>query len=103
MIVRLWSARATAAGAESYATHFRRTILPELQRIAGFRGALLLRRPVTDDVKLIVLTFWESMASIRGFTGDDATAAVVGPEARAVLKEFDRDVEHFDLVLDSRT
>jgi hypothetical protein len=58
---------------------------------------------VTNDVKLTVLTFWDSMTSIRGFAGDDPTAAVVEPEARAVLKEFNRDVEHFDLVLDSRS
>ena len=102
MIVRSWSGRATAANAESYITHFRRKVLPDLQRIAGHRGALLLRKSVADEVEVLVLTFWESMASIHEFAGKDASVAVVEPEAKAVLLAFDAHVKHFELVLDSR-
>jgi len=102
MIVRSWSGRATAAGAESYIIHFRRKVQPELQRIPGHRGAMLLRRGAIDEIELVVLTFWDSMASINEFAGIDVTRAVVEPEAKAVLKAFDTHVEHFDLVLDTR-
>jgi heme-degrading monooxygenase HmoA len=102
MIVRSWSGRATSAGAESYITHFRRKVLPDLQRIAGNRGAMLLRKDISDEVEVVVLTFWDSLASIHEFAGNDASVAVVEPEAKAVLKTFDTHVQHFELVLDSR-
>lgn len=102
MIVRSWSGRATAVGSESYIAHFRRKVLPDLQRIVGHRGAMLLRKGVADEVEMVVLTFWDSLVSIHEFAGKDASVAVVEPEARAVLKTFDTHVQHFDLVLDSR-
>jgi hypothetical protein len=43
------------------------------------------------------LTFWDSIASIRRFAGMDPTAAVVEPEAQALLTRFDAHVKHFDV------
>ena len=103
MIARSWSAHATITGAEAYIAYFRGTLLHKLQALDGHRGALVLARNVGDDVQVTVLTFWESMASIGRFAGVDATAAVVEPEAQAVLKRFDARVEHFDVLVDGRT
>ncbi len=102
MIVRTWSARATADGAKKYITHFRRKVLPQLQRIGGYRDALLLRRGDNEEAELQVLTFWNSMVSIRQFAGSDLDRAVVDDEAEVVLKDFDSQVAHFDVVLDTR-
>jgi hypothetical protein len=40
------------------------------------------------------------MEAIRAFAGDTPEVAVVAPEARAVLSEFDAHVTHFDMVLE---
>lgn len=103
MIVRSWSGHATAAGADAYVAYFRGTLLPALRRLDGHRGVLVLARSAGDDAKVTVLTFWDSMASIHRFAGTDATAAVVEPEAQAVLTRFDARVEHFDVLVDART
>jgi hypothetical protein len=50
--------------------------MPELRRLAGYRGALILRRRVEVAVEIEVLTFWTSMASIRRFVGDNTDKAV---------------------------
>ena len=96
-IVRSWSARATHEGADAYLTHFQQVVLPALHRLAGHRGAMVLRRGRDHEVEIIVLTFWASLAAIEAFAGRDATAAVVEPEARAVLRAFDAQAEHFEL------
>ncbi len=96
------SANTSEAGASSYLTHFRERVLPALRRVEGHRGAIVLRRAGAGDVELIVLTLWDSLDAIRGFSGADLTAAVVEPEARAVLSAFDTRAIHFDLVLDAR-
>jgi heme-degrading monooxygenase HmoA len=102
MWVRQWSARATPEGAESYRAHFQRDVRPRLETIPGHRGALLLRRDDGSRVTLVVLTFWESMDAIRSFAGTDITTAVVAPEARAFLEDYDRDVVLFDVLADTR-
>jgi hypothetical protein len=42
------------------------------------------------------------MAAIERFAGADVTAAVVEPEAQALLTRFDSRVEHFEVLVDAR-
>jgi hypothetical protein len=104
MIVRTWSAIAGPAGAESYSRYFDRTLLPELRKLSGFNGALLLRRDRGEDgtVELTAHTFWESPESIRVFAGDDITVSVVEPEAQAMLLDFDPTAVHRSVAVDAR-
>jgi hypothetical protein len=94
--VRTWSATADAEGAASYTRYFTGTLLPELRELAGFEGAYLLRRDAGGNgiVELTAHTFWASPAAIRAFAGDDITVAIVEPEARAMLLDFDRIATH---------
>jgi heme-degrading monooxygenase HmoA len=101
MYVRSWTARATPEGAEAYRRHFENELQPRLRAIAGQRGALLLRRG-DRPAELVVLTFWDSMDAIRAFAGPEATTAVVAPDARALLIDYDRDVRIFEVLLDTR-
>ena len=73
------------------------TVFPSLKRLAGHRGAWLLRRQVDDQTEFLALTLWESLDSIRAFAGDDITTAIVEPEARAVLADFDDFAHHYEV------
>ena len=57
----------------------------------------VLRREEHGRVEFLVMTFWDSMAAIRGFAGADPERAVVEPEARAVLAEYDNFVRHYEV------
>ncbi|MGE0815790.1 MAG: antibiotic biosynthesis monooxygenase [Vicinamibacterales bacterium] len=100
MIVRCWRGRTTADNAPRYRAHLLDHVVPALRGIPGFQGARLLQRPHGAGVEVLVMTEWASMAAIRAFAGDTPDVAVVEPEARAVLDDFDRHVEHFDLLDD---
>ena len=104
MIVRTWSATADAAGAGNYSRYFDGTLLPELRKLAGFNGALLLRRDLGEDgiAELTAHTFWESAEVIRAFAGDDITVSIVEPEAQAMLLDFDRTATHRNVIVDAR-
>jgi heme-degrading monooxygenase HmoA len=99
MIVRRW--RAVAENTAPYLAHFRRCVLPALRQVRGFRGAMVLRRMVPDAIEIEVLTLWDSMSAIHRFAGDNTERAVVEPEARAVLRRFERSVRHFEVMLDA--
>jgi len=98
MIVRSWRGRAATDEQDAYPAHFRGAVLPELKRIAGFRGASLLRAKTAGRIEFLVLTRWESIDAIRAFAGDDAEQAVVEPAAVAALVDFDHRVRHYDLI-----
>jgi heme-degrading monooxygenase HmoA len=101
MIVRTWCATAASEGARDYRRYFADTLMPQLRRVPGFAGAYLLSRDVDGIVELTTHTFWESVAAIRAFAGDDITASVVEPEARSVLLDFDRTATHRNVLIDA--
>lgn len=100
MIVRSWSASASADGADAYEEHFRRRVLPQLERLEGFRGAWVLRQLTTaNQVLLQDLTYWSSWDAIRSFAGEDVHLAVVEEAARAVLLTHDEHVIHYEIAV----
>jgi heme-degrading monooxygenase HmoA len=102
--VRTWSATADAEGAGNYTRYFTGTLLPELRGLPGFEGAYLLRRDLDADgtVELTAHTFWESTQAVRAFAGDDITVAIVEPQARAMLLDYDRTATHRSVAAEAR-
>ena len=101
MIARSWTARATADGARAYLAFFEASLVPQLSKIDGHRGALVLTHPREREVDLTVLTFWDSEEAVARFAGDTPERAVVEPEARAVLSSFDDRVTLHQVMLDT--
>jgi heme-degrading monooxygenase HmoA len=99
MIARMWQGLSTAKNADSYTRHLSESVFPRLRSIVGYQGAYLLRRDLDGRANFLVLTMWESMQAVRRFAGDAPETAVVEPEARAVLSEFDPTVKHYEVVL----
>jgi heme-degrading monooxygenase HmoA len=103
VIARTWGARADGAGAAAYRRHFREDVLSALSGLAGHRGAWLLERQAGAELELLVVTLWDSIEAVGRFASSDAEAAVVAPEARAVLKGFDERVRHYQVTVSSGT
>jgi heme-degrading monooxygenase HmoA len=47
------------------------------------------------ETEVVVNTFWKDLASIEVFAGSDRDAAVVAPEAAALLNSYDKRVKHY--------
>jgi len=73
-------------------------VLPELRGVRGFLGAELLRRQFGDKIEFLVLTRWQAIDAIQGFAGSDIAKAVVEPGAVAALVDFDRSVQHYEVI-----
>lgn len=101
MIARLWQGAADASKADAYQQHATAKVFPALRQIPGHRGAYLLRRVTGERTEFLAVTLWESTEAIRAFAGADADKAVVEPEARAILAEFDDVARHYDVAYDS--
>jgi mannose-6-phosphate isomerase-like protein (cupin superfamily) len=98
MIARRWTARAEESDqADAYVAHFEASVRPHLKSTEGFLGVTV--ECVRDDAgtEIVVVSRWESMDAVRAFAGADVDLAVVDPEARAVLSQFDTRVRHVEL------
>ncbi|HYY72064.1 MAG TPA: antibiotic biosynthesis monooxygenase [Candidatus Bathyarchaeia archaeon] len=98
-ILRHWSARAREAELPKYLEHFSKNVLPELRRVPGYLAANVSVRHGANEAEIFVETAWRSLEAIRAFAGADLEAAVVAPEAAALLKDFDRRVRHTEVAI----
>lgn len=95
MIARLWHGYTRRENADAYEKLLQTTILPGIHRVAGYRGAWLLRRDAGSEVEFITLTLWESINAVREFAGAEGTHAVIPAEARKLLARFDAESVHY--------
>ncbi len=102
-ILRRWSARTTEAQLPKYLQHFSKNVLPELRRVPGYLGSTVSLGHRENEIEIVVETNWRSLESIRNFAGPDLEAAVVPPEAAALLTSFDRRVQHSEIALIDRS
>jgi heme-degrading monooxygenase HmoA len=98
-ISRVWHGWTSRENAGAYETLLEAEVLPGIHdRIEGFRGVYLLHRDVDAGVEFATITRWSSLEAIRAFAGDDYEAAVVPPEARALLDRFDERSSHYETI-----
>jgi len=102
MIIRLWRGEAaTPATAHAYFEHVTGTVFPSLKAIPGHVDAWLLRREDGGKTEFLAMTFWTSLEAIKAFSGGDIGVAIVEPEGRAALSDFDAFARHYEVAFRS--
>ena len=92
MICRLWRGWTTRDQAAAYERIVRDEVIP------GFRHIDLMRRDLGNEVEFQTLMWFDDLASIRSFVGDDYAISHVPAAARAVLVRFDDRAAHFEVI-----
>ena len=103
MICRLWKGWTTIETAEAYEQVVLGEVIPgiEARRIPGLRSIDLMRRDCDDEVEFMTLMWFDDLAAVKAFMGEDYSVAHVPESGRRVLARFDERSTHFD-VLDRR-
>jgi len=104
MIARVWRGWTAPDDADRYERLLRTEILPDIaaQSGEGFRGAAVYRRPDGNDVAFMTVLRFASMDAVRHFVGTDPQKAHVPPATRALLRRFEDEAVHYDVVVDNR-
>jgi heme-degrading monooxygenase HmoA len=99
VICRIWHGWTVSANADAYEHLLREEIFAGIaaRGIAGYRGIELLRRGVGDEVEFVTVMWFESLADVRRFAGEDYERAVVPAPARALLARFDERSAHYEV------
>jgi heme-degrading monooxygenase HmoA len=65
----MWRGWAPQATADDYQRHYESEVSGHLRSVDGFRGARLLRLDDGHEVMFTSITFFTSLAAVRGFAG----------------------------------
>src|SRR5262245_46139025 len=99
MIARIWHGITRASDADAYMEYLNVTGLPDYQATPGYQGITVLRRIEADRAHFTLITYWDSLESIRAFAGDDIEVARYYPEDEAFLLEKEPHVTHHEVLL----
>lgn len=99
MIGRIWHGYTTFEKADLYENLLREEIFLGIRdrHIPGFQEIQLLRRDMDIEVEFITIMWFDSIEAVKAFAGADYEAAVVPPEARAILSRFDERSQHYEI------
>jgi heme-degrading monooxygenase HmoA len=99
MIGRIWHGWTPVDKADAYEHLLRSEIFPGIRdkRVAGFLGIQLFRREHEAEVEFVTVMWFDSLAAVRAFAGNDYEVAVVPPAARALLSRFDERSQHYEV------
>ena len=105
MISRVWHGWTTPANADAYDMLLKNEIFTGIKnrKIAGYRGIHLLRRNVGGEVEFVTIMWFDSLAAVRVFAGEDYEAAVVPEKARKLLSHFDARSQHYEVRAEMKT
>ncbi len=99
MISRIWRGWTTKENANAYDVLLRSEIFPGIlaRNVEGFRRIELFRAPDGEEVEFITVMWFDTMAAIKVFAGENYETAVMPDKARAVLKRFDAKSRHYNV------
>jgi antibiotic biosynthesis monooxygenase (ABM) superfamily enzyme len=102
MISRIWHGYTIPTNADAYEHLLREEIFAWIagRSIPGYRGIQLLRRSLESEVEFITIMWFDTLESVKAFAGEDYEAAVVLPQAQALLAHYDARSQHYEVRVD---
>ena len=99
MISRIWHGWTTPENADAYENILKHEVMHEIEgkEVTGFKEIRLLKRPHDTEVEFITIMLFESIADIKKFAGEDYEKAFVPKIAQAILKRYDKLVQHYEV------
>jgi heme-degrading monooxygenase HmoA len=98
MIARSWHGRVPTARADAYYAYLLGTGLADYRTTPGNRGVWVFRRHEGNVTHFLLLTFWDSIASIKAFSGPDYEKARYYPKDDEFLLEMEPLVTHYEVL-----
>lgn len=97
-ILRTWTFWIHTAQREECRLHLEATKLPELRRAPGNSRAAAVFRDLDDGTtEVVVMSVWDSMASIEAFVGKASLSPTIDPADRPKLFDHEPHVRHYPI------
>jgi len=99
-IKRVWHGWTTTDNADKYQDILINEVIPgiEAKNITGLEKFEVLRIDLEDEVEFVTIITFESLQSVISFQGENYQKAYVPDAAQKVLKRWDDEIPHYNLV-----
>ncbi len=87
MIVRMWHGRVDSSKSDEYAEFMKQRAVPDYASVEGLQKLLFLRKNEKDVAHFLLVTYWDSMESVKKFAGEQPEKAKYYPEDDQFLLE----------------
>ncbi len=99
-IKRVWHGWTTIENADKYQSILQNEVIPgiETKKIPGFKQIEILRIEQKDEVEFITIMTFESLQNVITFQGENYKKCYVPDVAQKILKRWDLEVLHYELI-----
>ena len=99
-IKRIWHGWTTEENADKYQTILSNEVLPgiEAKNIPGYTKIEVLRIDQDDEVEFVTIMTFDSLQNVIDFQGENYKKCYVPDAAQKVLKRWDLESMHYELV-----
>jgi heme-degrading monooxygenase HmoA len=99
MIARIWQGVTTLEQADAYAEYLNESGVAGLQNAEGNRGAYVLRRVENGAAHFMVVSFWDTVESVKKFAGGNPQLARRLPRDKDFHMHLDPDVTNYEVLV----
>ncbi len=99
-IQRVWHGWTTKENADKYQKVLTNEVLPsiEAKEIPGYKKIEVLRIELETEVEFVTIMTFESLQNVIDFQGEDYKRCYVPDVAKKVLKRWDKESTHYELI-----
>jgi len=99
MIARIWHGVTMAQKADAFFKFVRKTGEQSYLKSPGNHGVHIFKRDFNDKAEFLLVSFWDSIDSVKRFAGEDYSKAFYPfPKDREFLLELEPEVKHFEVL-----
>ena len=97
MIARIWHGYTKLENADAYEATLKPELLPGIGKIPGYRGGIVLRRELGDEIEFITIMVWESTEALRAVAGPNYALAIIPEDRLKYLSRYDKQSAHYEI------
>ena len=99
-VKRVWHGWTTVDNADNYQKILSKEVLPsiEAKKIPGYKEIEVLRIELVDEVEFVTIMTFESLQDVKDFQGENYKKCYVPEAAQKVLKRWDQESVHYELI-----
>ena len=99
-IKRVWHGWTTKENADKYQIILSKEVLPsiEAKKIHGYKKIEVLKIELKDEVEFVTIMTFESLKNVIDFQGENYKKCYVPDVAQKVLKRWDQESLHYELI-----
>jgi heme-degrading monooxygenase HmoA len=102
MIARIWNGKTDMVHYETYSAFLEQVAIPDYEKTTGFSGLVFLRNLDDHHAHFKLITYWDSIQSIKDFAGSDYKKAKYYPEDKNFLLHFEEEATHYEVFAKSK-